>query len=259
MTPSDWSEQPALMLWLISVSGVTFIQTHKIKIYPWFFPVTFWMEKQKHQNKKNPMNVHDSDNSVMEKQKSERAQGQHGVELNGRCLGRFNVWNMCAHLARTGHFSVRVLAVLWSSFGCSNLTRVISPHSAQVVSRESPHHRWINMSPIKVIPIGEEALSNQGPHVTDIVLRHASCGEMWWFSWHQASVFVLQRWWTALQLLPSPKPEAQRPFSGTDNARVLQWAPAPFLLCWRSWSSACVWLIFPADAAPRWGGLSSYF
>lgn len=37
------------------------------------------------------MNVHDSDNSVMEKQKSECAQGQHRVELNGRCLGRFNV------------------------------------------------------------------------------------------------------------------------------------------------------------------------
>lgn len=60
------------MVWLIRVSGVTFIQTHKIKICPWFFPVTFWVEKQKQQKNKTPMNVSGSDNSVMEKQKSVR-------------------------------------------------------------------------------------------------------------------------------------------------------------------------------------------
>lgn len=74
--------------------------------------------------------------------------------------------------------------------------------SPPVVSRQSPHHQLINMSPIKVIQSVEEPLFNKGPHVSYIVLRQASGREIGWFSW-ATSFSVCFTCWTELWPLPS--------------------------------------------------------
>lgn len=135
ITPSDCRSQQCDTDW--SVSGVTFIQAHKIKIYPWLvFP---HYDLGGATTTKNPRWM-----SVIQILLSWKKQicvqpfwakyrvwsGTRAV-LNERADALAVVmYKMCTH---TGYFCMGLLAVLWSSFCCSNLTpwKVISP---QVVS-----------------------------------------------------------------------------------------------------------------------------
>lgn len=74
---------------------------------------------------------------------------------------------MCTRLTRTCRFGVRMLAELWSSSRCSSLTQAIWPLSGVISPQVVSPHRWIHLSPTEVLLIGEEALFNKGPPVTD--------------------------------------------------------------------------------------------